>query len=295
MKCKHCNNEVYYVKERLCRDHFKNYFEKRVNRVIDGLHLNEKKLLLAISGGKDSIAAAIALRELGIDYDLFFIDLGIPVMSESSLRVVKKVADLLGKKLIVFPLRNEGFTIRDVKQAIGRVKWFKNVCSICGTVKRYIMNKYAFENGYDYIITGHTMDDELTLSFLNLYGSQIELFQRTRKIIPTVKDKKLVGRIKVLYYLTDEETMLYVNLFGFPVVKEKCPYSDKPTQHKLKNYINEGEKVLRNYKKNMFNSLRKLKKYIPENSIDLNPCEKCGYPTTSRICKYCRIKQELLR
>ncbi|MCD6589894.1 hypothetical protein J7K74_01760, partial [Candidatus Woesearchaeota archaeon] len=73
-------------------------------------------------------------------------------------------------------------------------------------------------------------------------------------------------------------------------------YSDNPTQHKVKRYINQGEQVLNNYKKNMLKAFTKIKKHldISIKEVDLNPCEKCGYPTTSNICKYCRIKSILI-
>ncbi|MCD6589749.1 adenine nucleotide alpha hydrolase family protein, partial [Candidatus Woesearchaeota archaeon] len=225
MKCRFCNKKAIYEKERLCEEHFIKYYEKKIQRVVDSARLKDKKILIAISGGKDSVAAAVALHSLGINFDLFFINLGIPGISEESRRVVEQLAEILEKRLIIYNLEEkEGFSIRDVHRNIGKIKWFKNTCSICGVIKRYIMNKYAYENNYDYIITGHNMDDELAISFLNLYSQQLEQLKRTGKIIPSIKEKRLVGRVKLLYHLTEEENLLYVKIKNMPYTKMKCPY-----------------------------------------------------------------------
>ena len=36
-------------------------------------------------------------------------------------------------------------------------------CSVCGLIKRYIMNRVAHDHGYDVIATGHNLDDDIPM------------------------------------------------------------------------------------------------------------------------------------
>lgn len=276
-----------YRAKRFSDKDFMKYYEKRVSKVIERYHLNGKKLLLAISGGKDSVAASTVLGNLGVGVDLFFIDLGISGFSSESRKIIELVAKKNNQDLIIYDLKKEeGFTIEDIA---GR---YRNVCSYCGVVKRYIINKYAYENGYDYIITGHNLDDELALTFINLYSLNLEQFMRTGPFIRT--EGKLVGRVKLLYYLTEKENMIYVIVNRMPFVRSFCPFRNVSTQAKVKKWLNRGEEMLPDLKRNLLKALNKLKKDVEEVKVKLNECEICGYPTTSKICRYCRIKNSIL-
>ena len=59
---------------------FEKRFIEKVKYTIKEYSLFSKddKLLLAISGGKDSVSLAYALYKLGYNFDLLFIDLNIP-------------------------------------------------------------------------------------------------------------------------------------------------------------------------------------------------------------------------
>ena len=87
-RCKKCNKpaiyRVRYARLWLCPKHFVEFFERRVKKTIDDYKLirGVKRVLVAVSGGKDSVAALYVLNKFKeiYGYELLgvTIDLGIP-------------------------------------------------------------------------------------------------------------------------------------------------------------------------------------------------------------------------
>ena len=286
MKCQLCKKNAILKSPRLCEDHFIEYFERKIGKFIEKYHLKNKKLLIAISGGKDSVVVGYVLSKLQEKYNLsleyFFIRLGIPFFTEKSEEIVKKVTQEIGYPLTIYDLKEEeGFVIPDIKY---------KPCSYCGMTRRYILNKYAYENKFDYVVMGHNLDDEVFFAFNNLFGKNISQIQRTGPLTETNFEKKLVGRVKPLYYLTEEEILLYAKLKNLPYIGCACPNSVESTQKKFKTKT----EFTRDQKLNFIYSILEIKKFLPEETVEIKFCEKCGFPTTSNICKFCRTKEKIL-
>lgn len=286
MKCQLCKKEAILKSPRLCDEHFVEYFERKIGKFLDKYHIKNKKLLIAISGGKDSVVLGYVLSKLKEKYNLtleyFFIRLGIPGFTEKSEEIAKKVTQEIGYTLTIYDLKEkEGFTISDIKY---------KPCSYCGMIRRYILNRYAFENNFDYIVMGHNLDDEVFFAFNNLFSKNIPQIQRTGPLTKTEPEKKLVGRIKPLYYLTEEEILLYAKLKKLPYIGCACPNSIESTQKKFKTKT----EFTREQKLNLIYSLLEIKKFLPEERVEIKFCKKCGYPTTSDTCKFCRTKDKIL-
>jgi len=286
LRCQHCKKQAILKSPRLCEDHFVEYFERKIGKFLEKYKIKNKKLLVAISGGKDSVVVSYVLSKLKEKFNLqieyFFIRLGIPAFTEKSEEIATKVTESINYPLTIYDLKKEeGFTIMDVKY---------KPCSYCGMIRRYILNKYAFENDFDYVVLGHNLDDEVFFIFNNMFNKNITQLQRTGPLTQTIKEKKLVGRIKPLYFLTEEEILLYAKLKNLPHIGCACPNSLESTQKKFKKDI----KFSRDQKLNIVYSILEMKKYLPEEKVELKFCEKCGYPTTSDTCKFCRTKEKIL-
>ncbi|ABR30867.1 potassium ABC transporter ATPase [Thermosipho melanesiensis] len=287
MKCQHCRKKAIIKSPRLCEDHFPEYFERKIGKFLDKFKIKNKKILVSISGGKDSVVVSYVLSKLKEKYNLqieyFFIDLGIPIFSEKSKEISLEVTKKLNNELIIYNLEKEdGFTIMDIKY---------KPCSYCGMIRRYILNKYAYENNFDYVVLGHNLDDEVFFLFNNMFNKNISQLQRTGPLTLTIKEKKLIGRIKPLYFLTEEEILLYAKLNSLPYIGCACPNSLKSTQRKFKTNI----EFSRDQKLNIVYTILEVKKYLPEEKVELKFCQNCGYPTTSDTCKFCKTKERLRR
>ncbi len=286
MKCRLCKNTAVYEVERFCKDHFIKYYEKKVEKVVVLSRIKGKRILVPISGGKDSSALAFVLAkykdEYKIDMELLYIHLGIGSYSDHGLEVSKKLAKQLGIRLNVITMKdNYNTTINDLKDKN------EKICSACGVVKRYLMNKFAFENNFDFVATGHNLDDEAAFIMHNIFTQNIDQLNRTGMVTKTIKENKLIGRVKPLYYLTEKENILYCLLNNVTFYNEECVNAHGNQQLKNKeilyNLTNSRDKKL-----SIVKSINKLKINADVEEWVPSYCTKCGYPTTKGICKFCR-------
>jgi tRNA 2-thiocytidine biosynthesis protein TtcA len=123
------------------------------------------KILVAVSGGKDSSILAILLREIrrlapfDFSVDALMIDQKQPGFNPAE--YVKFMADN-GIDLTV--LSEDTYSIVKAKVTDG-----KSYCSLCSRFRRGILYTYAKNNGYDKIALGHHRDDLIETLLLNLF------------------------------------------------------------------------------------------------------------------------------
>jgi len=179
MKCRVCGQKAVVNmrqhKLALCKDHFLEWIPEQTERFIDKYKMftREEKVLVAVSGGKDSLSLWDILQRLGVQADGLYICLGIddqraPIgeglsYSSESQRLTEKFAAERSLKLHIVDVQKEyGATIPQfaLKSHRGRGK----PCSVCGLVKRHVMNRIARDFGYDVLATGHNLDDEAAVS-----------------------------------------------------------------------------------------------------------------------------------
>ena len=92
MKCRVCRGPAVIDLRRhnanFCAEHFLRFAREQVARAIDEFEMLEPadRVLVAVSGGKDSLAVWDILRALGYDADGLYIGLGIGEYSEDSER-----------------------------------------------------------------------------------------------------------------------------------------------------------------------------------------------------------------
>ncbi len=288
-----------------CPEHFSRYFERKVSRVYERyVPRSVERILLAVSGGKDSVAMLYAsARVVGGEKELgvLFIDLGIPGYSEEARVIVEHHAHRLGLPFHVADIRGYGFTIGDAARLAASGRLGRPVCSICGVAKRYIMNRYAVEHGYDAVATGHTMDDILGFYLAGL--SSREGLRSVAKLSPyTGGGEKLAARIRPLYFLTDAESAMYVEANGLEILGSKCPFAPRRRGEGLRLTIKEAlENIDRRHPGYRVMLARTLADHVSGILYSaLGPgetrrCSICGYPSSTDPCGFCRIRLRIHR
>ncbi|HDJ89203.1 MAG TPA: adenine nucleotide alpha hydrolase family protein, partial [Thermoprotei archaeon] len=283
MMCKFCRKPasiyIRYANIALCREHFIQFFERRIKRTIERFKmiLPGEKIGVAVSGGKDSLALLYVLHSLQKDMDFniigYTIDLGINNYSKKCVEKSVKAYRNLGLKYRIIDLSEYGYTIDDV----ARYRISRRICGICGSVKRYILNKIAREDDVDRLATGHNLDDFLQVILQGYIHGDLIYLSKYFPITPS--KRKLVSRIKPLVFTPEEEVEKYVIFRGIDYCREKCPYSFQASSHTLKKAILLIEENHPGIRFSMFNTY--IKKIYPlieikyREEIGLNECKIC--------------------
>ncbi|RDD53382.1 MAG: hypothetical protein BA066_04750 [Candidatus Korarchaeota archaeon NZ13-K] len=288
MRCSHCDREASVHVENLgswlCEEHFERYFLKRVDRVLRRLRRGSS-LLFGISGGKDSVAAIHSTSLLARKYDLRLGAVIIDTGSEDCLRVFEELTSSLSVRGEVIKLRDWGIEVpRDPRLA----------CFVCGVVNRYLLNRHAVERGYDYVATGHNLDDMAYFGLNNLITHSLDyLLHQYDSVTEPIPQFRMAGRVKPLFWLSDSDSMNYVKLKGLPTCRTKCPNEGVDKQAVIKPLLYELRRRWPPSLVNMVLSLRELAKRMDHPERDLRLCERCGYPSSGRICAFCRLRERL--
>lgn len=286
MKCVKCNNKgiIRIGGVSFCKDHFIEYYLNKVKRTIEKYKMFDKnnKILVAVSGGKDSTALAYALYKLGYDFEGLYINLEIPNYSYPCEDQVKKLFNLIGKKLNIIRVSEYGVKVMPIGN--------RKVCSVCGTIKRYLMNKFAYENNFDVLVTAHNLNDIASFIMNNLYGLNIEFISKNVPVIE--REEKLVKKVKPLYFTTEKEDLIFVLLNNLPFCNLECPYSENATEIHWKNILYNIEKNKRDFSLKLVSSIERLSKNINIEKREFRFCKICGYPTESKnnVCSFCRLR-----
>lgn len=296
MKCRRCRGpaviEVRRHNAAFCRDCFVRHVREQVKRAIAAFDMftPEDRILVAVSGGKDSLALWEVLLELGYEAAGLYVGLGIGAYSSGSAELVRAFAEQRHARLIEVDLEAEfGFDI----PTAGR-RGSRSSCSVCGLSKRYVFNRAAAERGFDVIATGHNLDDEAATLLGNTLRWQTEYIARQFPVLPA--EDGFVRKVKPLHRLSELETAAYAFLQGIDYVVEECPLVAGNTQLRYKEAMNALEASSPGTKAQFF--LNYLERGAPlfahEDEAELRPCERCGQQTTGRFCAFCRARAQIL-
>ncbi|MFT5222794.1 MAG: hypothetical protein ACI867_001100 [Glaciecola sp.] len=295
-----------------CAAHFVDHVHRQIRKAVDhgnggsehpveGVSRGRRmfsysdKILVAVSGGKDSLALWDALLTMGYQADGLYIGLGIGGYSDRSGAMCKDFAESRGVKLHLVDLQNEyGYTTPSGSRATERA-----ACGVCGLSKRYIFNRVAVDHGYDVMLTGHNLDDEAATLMNNVLHWQQEFLVRQRPLLPSTGANQ-VRKAKPLYRLSEREMAAYCVIRGIDYIVEECPLVAGNTGTANKDILSDLEQKQPGAKANfLFGFLEKIAPQLgddgtAESDVQLHECDQCGMPTTGSVCAFCRQQRRIL-
>ncbi|PYM67309.1 MAG: tRNA(Ile)-lysidine synthetase [Candidatus Rokuibacteriota bacterium] len=298
MKCKKCGGRAVLELRRhnaaFCADDFLGFFRHHVLETVRRWKMlaRDERVLIAVSGGKDSLALWDVLHAEGYRTAGLYIDLGIFAYSTESRAKCEAFARDRDVPLVVVSVRAEvGAAIPDVRERTRRP-----ACSACGLSKRYIMNRSALEGGYDVVATGHNLDDEAaTLLGSTLRWDESALARQSPVLEAT--HPKLVRRVKPLFRLSERETAAYAFLRGIDYIVEECPFARGATSITHKEALNRLEDASPGTKAAFFLSFleRARGRFQALDGVTLTECVRCGQTTTGEVCAFCKLGDQVRR
>lgn len=283
----------------LCKEHYLEWLPAQVDRFIYKYKMFDPghRVLVAVSGGKDSLSLWEILIRLGYRADGLYIGLGIDEgvgYSEESYRMCRQFADQYHQHLIVVDVAKEyGETIPQMAARTRRGK--DRPCSVCGMSKRHIMNRVARENGYDVLATGHNLDDEAATLLGNVLSWHSSYLTRQGPVLEGDLSG-LVRKVKPLCRIYEREMAAYAMLSGIEYVYEECPFAAGAKSIYYKEMLNKMEFDTPGAKLNFYVSFLQAKQnglfaHSPQPiEQEVRSCPTCGQPTQAPgNCSFCKL------
>ncbi|RLE89184.1 MAG: TIGR00269 family protein [Thermoprotei archaeon] len=302
-RCKLCGRRMIvhlrYANLSLCEDHFINFFENRVLRTIKRYKLlkDNEKVAVAVSGGKDSIVLLHVLNKLAKDMNfslsVLHIDLGISGYSNRCRELVEKYVNEYNLELNLMNMNSEDLSIDEIASI---KKLNRKLCSICGVIKRYWLNRMAYEIGADKLATGHTLDDADQILIQCLISGDMRQLYKLYPIVYSATHPKLVTRIRPLFESPEEDILLYAKIEGLEFIERPCPYASGALSLDIKKLLNEIESRHPNTKLSIYRNFVKKIRYLLDvySEGEIGTCKICGFPSSVGECSYCRLKRRVL-
>jgi len=296
MKCSMCNRKaevkLRYARLSLCKEHLLSYIQGRVKKAIERYDMlrDGKNVVLGISGGKDSMTLIDVILTLKDDLDLnvlpVHIDLGLNEYSKTSRFIVEDYLNSKRLKYLIVPLTELlGLNITELSKRANR-----KPCSVCGTVKRYILNLVAVKLNFNSVMTGHTLDDMVGYTLKSLIQGDIDSMVKLKPKTESLNG--LISRVKPLCEISEDETKLYVHFKNIPYINIECPHKPSSSlEIEGKKFLNELEDKHPSIKLSFYRKMLKIMKYF-ETTHDVKPlrtCENCGLPSSSNLCSFCKL------
>jgi len=296
VKCRRCKApaviEIPRHNAAFCRECFLRHCREQVRRAIDEhrMFVPGDRVLVAVSGGKDSLALWHLLTELGIDADGLYLGLGIGEYSDESGRYARDFAARVGAGLHEVDLPTDyGYDVPGAARATRR-----SPCGACGLSKRHLFNGFALEHGYDVVATGHNLDDEAAVLLGNVLRWETGYLGRQHPVLPATDG--FVKKVKPLVRLGEREMAAYCVLNGIDYQIEECPMADGNRHLGLKTTLNALEEQSPGTKAAfLFGFLaRGHGRFADASDAEretLAPCSGCGGPTsTGGLCAFCSLR-----
>lgn len=172
------------------------------------------RIAVGVSGGKDSLALALALKNLQIFYPKHFelvaitVSLGFPGTDFKPLEAFFEA---------------KGIEYHVVGTTIGQVVFDErkeeNPCSLCSKMRKGALNDAAKALGCNKVALGHNMEDVVESFLMSLlHEGRIHTFSPV-----THWDRMDLYAIRPLIYVHEQDLVYFANKNELPIVKNPCP------------------------------------------------------------------------
>lgn len=288
MKCDKCSAPAVlfqrYSGLHLCKAHFFADVEKKIKKEVRKKRI-EGTLAVAFSGGKDSAVVLAVLNDLfsrrGVEIVAITIDEGISGYRDKALESAAMLIAELGVRWQVASFEDY-FDIR-----IDRVH--ERPCTVCGILRRSLLNRIAKTVGAATLVTGHNLDDEAQTVLMNYLRGDIDRLLR----LDHPAKEGLVRRVKPLKYVPEKEVALYAVLKGIPISLDECRFSAGVFRAEVRSVLNELEPRHPGTKYALVKGLERILGLTHREPFQLGHCVQCGEPAVKALCQSCEILREL--
>ncbi len=311
-KCLRCNNSIViqrkYSGEELCPQCFEKNIEKSIFKTISRYKMlkNDDKIIVAVSGGKDSLSLLYNLNEIqkrqfqSQELTALIIDEGIFDYRENSIKNAKEYCEKLEIEHKIISFKEKiGYTLDEIINLKKKLPDYKYACNYCATIRRRLLNDGAKELGGTILAMGHNLTDIAETYLMNILYKRLHLIANQyifKEENPNI-NKFFVKKIRPLMRIPEEEIFLYANIKKINYYPSHCSYREKDPiiRKRVLDFIQECKKYSPEIEFNLLNGFLELSSIL-YNQLEkkgYQTCQSCGYPCgKAQLCIYCRFLKE---
>ena len=238
------------IEKSIIKKYRKEIWSRFVRAIKDYELINEgDKIMVCISGGKDSFLLAKCMQEIKrhgqVDFDVKYVCMN-PGYSERNLLMIKENAKTLNIPLEIF--NSDVFEVAEKLAG-------ESPCYMCARMRRGFLYSKAQELGCNKIALGHHFDDVVETTLLSMfYGSEI------KTMMPKLHSDNFEGLelIRPLYLVKERDVINWRNSNNLAFLNCACKFTERVSI--------EGDKVSK--RKEIKELIKKLREVNP--NIDSN-------------------------
>ena len=241
------------IERSIIKRYRKDIYSKVIKAIIDYELIQEgDKIMVCISGGKDSFLLAKTLEEVSkhgkFPFEIHYVCMN-PGYNEKNKNKILENAKILNIDLEMFE--------SNIFEVVDSVD--KSPCYLCARMRRGYLYKKAEDLGCNKIALGHHLNDVIETTLLSMfYGSEV------KTMMPKLHSENFEGLelIRPLYLVKEEAIINWVKYNNLEFLNCACKMTenkeieDSASKRKeIKNLIKELKKVNNNIEDNIFKSL----------------------------------------
>lgn len=243
------------IEKSIIKKYRKEIWSRFVRAIKDYELINEgDKIMVCISGGKDSFLLAKCMQEIKrhgqVDFDVKYVCMN-PGYSEKNLLMIMENA-----KTLDIPLEIFNSDVFEVAEKLAE----ENPCYMCARMRRGFLYSKAQELGCNKIALGHHFDDVVETTLLSMfYGSEI------KTMMPKLHSDNFEGLelIRPLYLVKERDIINWRNSNNLTFLNCACKFTERVSiegdrvskRKEIKELIKKLREVNPNIDSNIFKSM----------------------------------------
>jgi uncharacterized protein (TIGR00269 family) len=258
------------------------------------------RVAVAVSGGKDSITLLEVLAKMERKYPraklvAVTVDEGVAGYRDEALEITAAICKRLRIPHNVVSFKQlYGYTLDEMVIQLRKRGSELTPCSFCGVLRRKAMNTAALEVKANKIATGHTLDDEVQTSLMNIFHGDVAKLS-SEKPVTDVVHPKLVQKVKPMCEIPEKESALYAYVKGFKFQSTPCPYAGEALRNDIRNLLNRMEDRHAGTKFTVSKSMEKIRPALAtlQERGNFKECKECGDPSAGEVCMACQLLKQI--
>ena len=241
------------IERSIIKKYRKDIWSKFVKAVIEYALVKENdKIMVCISGGKDSFLLAKCMEELQkhgkFPFEVCYVCMN-PGYNEANLELIKENAKTMNIDLEIFE--------SDIFDIVSTVE--KSPCYLCARMRRGCLYKRAQELGCNKIALGHHFDDVIETTLLSMfYGAEV------KTMMPKLHSENFEGLelIRPLHMVKEADIIAWAKTNNLKFLNCACRFTEKSAKNEeeskrlmMKNLVKRMRKDNPNIDYNIYKAL----------------------------------------